>query len=158
MARSRRYGNDTLDVLNKGCLDLYDNVACGRISILVVLSIFTFFLILLKIIKYHSYKHSQMHHYAIFYVSAIQSLVWYVIIIIKILRTRIWKTLKMIKMVQMKIPLDLQCGEFPFRSPLPTVGFHHEFLQTISIYTNLSSSMVHVSQISTQRWHCTTRC
>lgn len=72
MVRSRKYGNDTLDVLNKGCLDLYDSMACGRISILVLLSAITFFLILLKIIKYHRYRHLQMHHYAIFYVSAIQ--------------------------------------------------------------------------------------
>ncbi|XP_051160796.1 uncharacterized protein LOC127281223 [Leptopilina boulardi] len=72
MGRSRKYGNDTIDVLNKGCLDFYDTMACGRISILVFISAITFLLILLKLIKYHRYRHLQMHHYAIFYVSAIQ--------------------------------------------------------------------------------------
>ncbi|OXU26161.1 hypothetical protein TSAR_015570 [Trichomalopsis sarcophagae] len=75
MARSRKFDNNTLDVLNKGCLDLYDSVACGRISLLVFLSVITLFFVILKIIKYHSYKHSQMHHYAIFYISAIQCIV-----------------------------------------------------------------------------------
>ncbi|XP_015112852.1 uncharacterized protein LOC114841044 [Diachasma alloeum] len=75
MARSQKYGNETLDALNKGCLDTYDAVACGRISILVVISAVTCFFAVLKIVKYHAYKHPQMHHYVIFYVSVIQCFV-----------------------------------------------------------------------------------
>jgi hypothetical protein len=75
MVRNRKFDNNTLDVLNKGCLDLYDNVACGRITALILLSIITLLFVVLKIIKYHRYKHSQMHHYAIFYISAIQCIV-----------------------------------------------------------------------------------
>ncbi|XP_066596767.1 uncharacterized protein [Prorops nasuta] len=75
MGRSRRFGNDTLDVLNKGCLDAFDSLACGRISILIFISTITFLFILLKIIKYHSFKHSQLHHYVIFYVSAVECIV-----------------------------------------------------------------------------------
>ncbi|KAK0183270.1 hypothetical protein PV327_001327 [Microctonus hyperodae] len=72
MARNQKYGNDTLDVLNKGCLNVYDSVACGRISILIIISVITCILVIMKIIKYHAYKHTQVHHYVIFYVSVIQ--------------------------------------------------------------------------------------
>ncbi|XP_058789240.1 uncharacterized protein LOC131663130 [Phymastichus coffea] len=75
MGWNRRFDNHTLDALNKGCLDLYDGIACGRISLLVILSVITLFFVVVKIIKYHSYKHSQMHHYAIFYISAVQCIV-----------------------------------------------------------------------------------
>lgn len=78
MARSQKYGNDTIDILRKGCLDHYDPLACGRISILVLVCGITLFFVLLKIVKYHAYKHSRMHHYLIFYVSAIQCILWYV--------------------------------------------------------------------------------
>ncbi|XP_015600589.1 uncharacterized protein LOC107270254 [Cephus cinctus] len=72
MARSRKYGNDTLDVLSRGCFEPYDGIACGRVGILVVISVLTFLFVVSKIIKYHAYKYSQMHHYAIFYISAVQ--------------------------------------------------------------------------------------
>ncbi|XP_015523867.1 uncharacterized protein [Neodiprion pinetum] len=75
LVRSRKYDNETLDVINKGCLDLYDGIACGRVSILALLCLLTFFLIVLKLIKYHACKHSQMHHYAIFYVSGIKCII-----------------------------------------------------------------------------------
>ncbi|XP_012255726.2 uncharacterized protein LOC105685862 [Athalia rosae] len=75
LARSRKYDNETLDVVNKGCLDSYDGVACGRISFLTLLCTVTFLLVVLKIIKYHAYRHSQMHHYAIFYVSAMKCII-----------------------------------------------------------------------------------
>lgn len=76
MARSQKYGNDTLDVLNKGCLNLYDSVSCGRISILIIISAITCVFVIMKIIKYHAYKHTQVHHYVIFYVSVIQCIAW----------------------------------------------------------------------------------
>ncbi|XP_034951959.1 uncharacterized protein [Chelonus insularis] len=72
MARSQKYGNETLDALNKGCLDLYDSIACGRISMLVLVSAITCFFIMMKIVKYHAYRHAQIHHYVILYVSVIQ--------------------------------------------------------------------------------------
>ncbi|XP_014209173.1 uncharacterized protein LOC106639880 [Copidosoma floridanum] len=75
MVRSHKFDNNTLDVLNKGCLDLYDEVACGRISVLVILSVVTLIFVVLKIIKYHSYKHLQIHQYAIFYITAIECIV-----------------------------------------------------------------------------------
>ncbi|XP_012279644.1 uncharacterized protein LOC105699332 [Orussus abietinus] len=75
MARSRKFGNDTLDVINKGCLDLYNGIACGRVTILILLGTITFVLVATKIIKYHGHKHSQMHHYTIFYVSAVQCII-----------------------------------------------------------------------------------
>ncbi|XP_043267371.1 uncharacterized protein [Venturia canescens] len=72
MARGQKYGNESIDVLRKGCLDHYDSVACSRISVLVLIGGMTLVFVLLKIVKYHAYKHSRMHHYLIFYFSATQ--------------------------------------------------------------------------------------
>lgn len=76
MARSQKYSNDTVDVLNKGCFTHFDSIACARISVLVLISVITFLFVVLKIIKYHIYKHSLVHHYVVFYVSAIQCIIW----------------------------------------------------------------------------------
>jgi hypothetical protein len=76
LARGRKFGNDTLDVANKGCFDPFDTFACIRTSVLTATAAITLIFVILKIVKYHVYRHPQMHHYAIFYVSAIECLVW----------------------------------------------------------------------------------
>lgn len=76
LPRGRKFGNDTLDVVKKGCFDSFDTVACIRTSILTAAAVITLVFVVMKIIKYHVYRHPQMHHYAIFYVSAIECLVW----------------------------------------------------------------------------------
>ncbi|XP_021928189.1 uncharacterized protein LOC110833902 isoform X2 [Zootermopsis nevadensis] len=75
LARGRKFGNDTLDVANKGCFDPFDTLACVRTSVLTVAAAITLIFVILKIVKYHVYRHPQMHHYAIFYVSAVECLV-----------------------------------------------------------------------------------
>jgi hypothetical protein len=76
MLRGRKSGNDTLDVANKGCFDSFDTLACIRTTVLLVAAVVTLVFVILKIVKYHVYRHVQVHHYAIFYVSAIECLVW----------------------------------------------------------------------------------
>lgn len=75
LPRGRKFGNETLDVANKGCFDSFDTLACIRTSILTAAAVITLIFVILKIVKYHVYRHPQMHHYAIFYVSAVECLV-----------------------------------------------------------------------------------
>ncbi|PSN43670.1 hypothetical protein C0J52_11999 [Blattella germanica] len=75
LPRGRKFGNDTVDVFNKGCFDSYDTLACIRTGFLTVAAAITLIFVILKIVKYHVYRHPQVHHYAIFYVSAIECLV-----------------------------------------------------------------------------------
>jgi hypothetical protein len=76
LARSRKFGNDTLDVVNKGCFDPFDTLACIRKSVLTATTAVTLIFIILKIVKYHVYRQPQMHHYAVFCVSAVECLIW----------------------------------------------------------------------------------
>ncbi|XP_063232529.1 uncharacterized protein LOC134536652 [Bacillus rossius redtenbacheri] len=69
--RGKKFDNDTIDVVNKGCFDNYDTLACVRTSFLTILSAITLVFVILKIVKYHVYRHPQLHHYVIFYVSAV---------------------------------------------------------------------------------------
>ncbi|XP_067000735.2 uncharacterized protein [Anabrus simplex] len=73
--RGRKIGNDTLDVANKGCFDSFDTLACFRASLLTAVAAVTLIFVILKLVKYHVYRHRQVHHYVIFYVSAIECLV-----------------------------------------------------------------------------------
>lgn len=75
ITRGRKLGNDTIDVANKGCFDTYDTLACARSSLLTTAAAITLIFVILKIVKYHVYRHQQIHHYAIFYVSALECLV-----------------------------------------------------------------------------------
>ncbi|XP_047003473.1 uncharacterized protein LOC124621980 [Schistocerca americana] len=69
-SRGRKQGNDTIDVANKSCFIYFDTLACVRTCLLVIFAILTLLLILLKLIKYHVLRHPQIHHFAIFYISA----------------------------------------------------------------------------------------
>ncbi|XP_023726616.1 uncharacterized protein LOC111874955 isoform X2 [Cryptotermes secundus] len=75
LPRGRKFGNETLDVANKGCFDSFDTLACIRTTVLAAAAVITLIFVILKIVKYHVYRHPQMHHYAIFYVSAVECLV-----------------------------------------------------------------------------------
>ncbi|XP_052130621.1 uncharacterized protein LOC113204483 isoform X1 [Frankliniella occidentalis] len=75
LSRGRKFGNDTIDVANKGCWEPYDTLACLRTGLLTTASTITLIFIIFKIIKYHVYRNTRMHHYAIFYASAIQCIV-----------------------------------------------------------------------------------
>lgn len=77
-SRGRKFGNDTIDVANKGCWEPYDTLACLRTGLLTTASTITLIFIVFKIIKYHVFRNTKMHHYAIFYTSAIECIVWYV--------------------------------------------------------------------------------
>lgn len=74
--RGRKFGNDTLDVANKGCFDTFDTLACVRSSLLTGLAACTLACVIFKLVKYHAHRHPQLHHYVIFYVSALECLVW----------------------------------------------------------------------------------
>lgn len=78
LSRSRKFGNDTIDVANKGCWEPYDTLACLRTALLTTASAITLVFIIVKIIKYHLFRNTRMHHYAIFYTSAIECIVWWV--------------------------------------------------------------------------------
>nr|CAD7267944.1 unnamed protein product [Timema shepardi] len=75
LPRGRKFDNDTIDVVNKGCFENFDTLACVRTSFLTTVSAITLIFVILKIVKYHVYRHPQMHHYAVFYVSAILCLI-----------------------------------------------------------------------------------
>lgn len=76
LSRGRKFGNDTIDVANKGCWEPYDTLACLRTGLLTIASTITLIFIILKIVKYHVFRNTRMHHYAIFYTSAIECIVW----------------------------------------------------------------------------------
>ncbi|KAJ1529344.1 hypothetical protein ONE63_006132 [Megalurothrips usitatus] len=75
LSRGRKFGNDTIDVANKGCWEPYDTLACLRTGLLTAASTITLIFIILKIIRYHVFRNTRMHHYAIFYTSAIECIV-----------------------------------------------------------------------------------
>ncbi|KAL0273303.1 UNVERIFIED_CONTAM: hypothetical protein PYX00_006004 [Menopon gallinae] len=73
--RGRRYGNDTIDVVNKSCFHQYDTLACLRSIVLTTAAGIAIVFVVCKIYKYHIYKHKQIQHYAIFYITAVEILV-----------------------------------------------------------------------------------
>ncbi|XP_034249839.1 uncharacterized protein LOC117650488 [Thrips palmi] len=75
LSRGRKFGNDTIDVANKGCWEPYDTLACLRTGLLTTASTITLIFIIVKIVKYHVFRNTRMHHYAIFYTSAIECIV-----------------------------------------------------------------------------------
>lgn len=75
LSRVRKFGNDSIDVANKGCWEPYDTLACLRTGLLTTASTITLIFIIVKIIKYHIFRNTRMHHYAIFYTSAIECIV-----------------------------------------------------------------------------------
>lgn len=76
--KGRQYGNDTIDVVNKSCFHQYDTLACLRSIVLTTAAGIAIVFVVCKIYKYHIYKHKQIQHYAIFYITAVEILVWYV--------------------------------------------------------------------------------
>lgn len=74
--RGKNYGNDTIDVFNKNCFSQYDTLACLRSVVLTTAAGITIVFIVCKIFKYHVFKHKQIQHYAIFYITAVEMLIW----------------------------------------------------------------------------------
>jgi len=76
MTRGRKFGNDTIDVVNKGCWEPFDTIACARSAVLATIAIATLGLVLLTIARHHIKRLPHPHHYAIFYISVVECAVW----------------------------------------------------------------------------------
>lgn len=70
----KKWGNITIDVVNKGCFDQFDVTACVRNSFLAFLGCTTIGLCILRIVKLHVLQHPQKHQYQIFYLALAESL------------------------------------------------------------------------------------
>lgn len=70
--------NDSMDVSNKGCFVGFDTVACVRRSVLSALMGMTFIACLIKVSRFHTVHHEQIHHYVIFYMALVECIIWFV--------------------------------------------------------------------------------
>lgn len=64
--------NTTIDVINKGCFDYYNTLACIRNGTLTALGFFTLFLCAYRVIRLHALHHPQIHQFLIFYVASLE--------------------------------------------------------------------------------------
>ena len=74
----RTLQNDSMDVAIKGCFVGFDTVACVRRSTLSALMVVTFVLCLVKVGRFHTVHHEQVHHYVIFYMALVECIIWWV--------------------------------------------------------------------------------